>query len=113
MAFTVTLKMTEKGIAQLTLAGELDGSVAGEFKDKVQEAADLQAKRLVLIMNDLEFMSSAGLRVLVFAKQKMGAAVDIYMVGVKDEVREPIKMTGLDRSVIMLDAYDADEIEGI
>lgn len=113
MAFTVTLEMTKQGIAQLTLAGELDGSVAGEFKDKVQEAADRQAKRLVLIMNDLEFMSSAGLRVLVFAKQKMGSNVDIYMVGIQDEVLEPIKMTGLDRSVIFLDVYDADEIEDI
>lgn len=113
MAFTVTLEMTEQDIAQLTLVGELDGSVAGEFKDKVQEAADQQAKRLVLIMNDLEFMSSAGLRVLVFAKQKMGSNVDIYMVGIQDDVLEPIKMTGLDRSVIFLDEYDADEIEDI
>jgi anti-anti-sigma factor len=113
MAFDVTLETTEQGIAKVILTGELDGSVAGAFKDKVQEAADAQAKRLVLIMNDLEFMSSAGLRVLVFAKQKMGTDVDIYMVGVQELVLEPIKMTGLDRSVILLDEYDADEIENI
>ena len=113
MAFDVALETTEQGIAIVTLTGELDGSVAPVFKDKVQEAADQQAKRLVLMMDGLEFMSSAGLRVLVFAKQKMGSDVDIYMVGVQEMVLEPIKMTGLDKSVILLDEYDPDEIENI
>ena len=113
MAFNATLETTDHGIAKITLTGELDGSVAEEFKAKVQEAADQQAKRLVLIMDELEFMSSAGLRVLVFAKQKMGSDVDIYMVGVQELVLEPIKMSGLDRSVILMDEYDADEIENV
>lgn len=113
MAFKADLEMTDQGIAKITLVGELDGSVASEFRDRVQEAANLGAKRLVLLMNDLSFMSSAGLRVLVFAKQKMGTGVDIYMVGVQEEVQEPITMTGLDRSVILLDEYDAAEIENI
>ena len=113
MAFNADLEMTDQGFAKITLVGELDGSVAGEFRDRVQEAADLGAKRLVLLMQNLDFMSSAGLRVLVFAKQKMGSDVDIYMVGVQEDVLEPIKMTGLDRSVILMDEYDAAEIENI
>ena len=113
MAFNADLEMTDKDIAKITLVGELDGSVAGEFRDRVQEAADQGAKRLVLLMKTLDFMSSAGLRVLVFAKQKMGSDVDIYMVGVQEDVLEPIKMTGLDRSVILMDEYDAAEIENI
>jgi anti-anti-sigma factor len=113
MAFNADLEITDQGIAKITLVGELDGSVAGQFKDRVQEATDQNAKRLVLLMKNLDFMSSAGLRVLVFAKQKMGADVDIYMVGVQEDVLEPIKMTGLDRSVILVDEYDPAEIENI
>jgi anti-anti-sigma factor len=113
MAFNASLEMTDKGIAKITLSGDLDGSVAPDFKTQIENAAAQKAKRLVLMMKDLAYMSSAGLRVLVFAKQKMGSAVDIYVVGVQEQVMEPITMTGLRHSLIILDEYDAVEIENI
>lgn len=113
MAFNVTLQMTDKGIAKVTLSGELDASVAPIFKAEVEKAATQQAKRLVLLMADLEYMASAGLRTLVFAKQKMGANVDIYVVGAQESVIETIQMTGFHHSVIILDTYNAAEIENI
>ena len=57
-------------------------------------------------MGDLSYMASAGLRSLVFAKQKMGAGVDIFMVAVQESVAETIAMTGFDNSVIMVPSYD-------
>jgi anti-anti-sigma factor len=107
MAFNVTYKMLKDGTAELSLFGELDASVANEFKTAVEKAAADKTKKLVLIMKDLEFMSSAGLRVLVFAKQKMGTGVDIYVVGAQDAVRDTIEMTGFHHSVIMQDEYSA------
>ena len=107
MAFSVTSKILEDGTAELSLFGELDASVANEFKSAVEKAAADKAKRLVLNMKDLEFMSSAGLRVLVFAKQKMGTNVDIYVIGAQDAVRDTIEMTGFHHSVIMQDEYNA------
>ena len=105
MAFSVTTNILTDGTAELTLAGELDASVANEFKLAVEKAAAEKAKKLVLIMKDLEFMSSAGLRVLVFAKQKMGTNVDIYVIAAQDAVRDTIEMTGFHHSVIMQDEY--------
>jgi anti-anti-sigma factor len=113
MAFNVSLEMTDKGIAKITLSGDLDGSVAPEFKTEIENAVAQNAKRLVLLMQDLAYMSSAGLRVLVFAKQKMGSEVDIYVVGAQEQVMEPITMTGLRHSLVILDEYDAAEIENI
>ncbi|NEN88330.1 MULTISPECIES: anti-sigma factor antagonist [unclassified Okeania] len=112
MAFTANLETTN-GIAKITLSGELDGSTAPAFKEKVEEAAAENPKRLVLMMNDLEYMASAGLRVLIFSKQKMGTGVDIYMVGVQEMVLDTIKKTGFDQSIYLLDEYDAAKIENI
>jgi anti-anti-sigma factor len=113
MAFNTSSEMTDSGIAKLTLVGELDAGAAPTFRAEIEKAAAQNAKRLVLLMKDLEYMSSAGLRVLVFAKQKMGTEVDIYVVGARELVMETIRMTGLHHSVIALDEYDATQIEAI
>jgi anti-anti-sigma factor len=111
MAFDATLEIVN-GIAKITLTGELDASVAPLFRDKIESAAAQSVAKLVLMVEALEYMSSAGLRTLVFAKQKMGQKVDIFVVGAQPQVVDPIQQTGFHHSVIMLDAYDASRIEG-
>jgi anti-anti-sigma factor len=105
MAFNSDLNVEGQAVV-ITLAGELDASAAPEFRDRVEEAAKHSPQRLVLKMEDLSYMASAGLRTLVFAKQKMGPDVDIYVVGVQEPVRETIELTGFHHSVIMVESYD-------
>lgn len=105
MALDINLVM-EGDVAKITLVGELDGSNAGDFKVKIEEAAAAEAKKLVLFMNDLEFMASAGLRVLVFSKQKMGAGVDVYVIGADEMILDTIKKTGLNHSLIIQETYE-------
>ncbi|MFQ5794625.1 MAG: STAS domain-containing protein [Candidatus Bipolaricaulia bacterium] len=112
MAFDAALEMAH-GIAKITLSGELDANGAPTFKSEVEKAAAEQPKRLVLLMQDLEYMASAGLRILIFAKQKMGTDVDIYVVGAQEPVMETLQLSGFHQSVIALDTYDAAEIENI
>jgi anti-sigma B factor antagonist len=111
MAFDASLEMTGAGIAKITLAGELDAAAAPRFKEAVERAAEQHAKRLVLLMGDLEFVASAGLRVLIFAKQKMGSDVDVFIVSARDPIVETIRMTGFHHSVVLLDEYDTTTIE--
>ena len=94
------------GIATITVKGELDGSSAPAFQAKVAEAAAQHAKTLVLVMKDLEYMASAGIRVLVFAMQKMGSDVRIYVIAPQEQVVDTIKMTGLHHSVTIQDSLD-------
>jgi anti-anti-sigma factor len=112
MAFNATLRI-DSGIAKINMAGELDASMAPIFQREVEQAATQKAKRLVLLMADLDYIASAGLRALVFAKQKMGSGVDIYVVGAQSQVMDTLQMTGFDRSIIALDTYDAGIIENI
>lgn len=112
MAFSADLE-TKGAVAIVKLKGELDASTAPTFKEAVEKASAASAKRLVLDMKGLEYMASAGLRVLIFAKQKMGVDADIYMIGTQEMVKETIEKTGFDQSVIMLDEYDAAQIETV
>jgi anti-anti-sigma factor len=106
MAFDAQLDVAD-GVGRIVLRGELDAAVAPIFKAAIDEAARRGVKRLVLLAEALAFMASAGLRVLVFAKQKMGSAVTIVIVGAQPHVAETIRQTGFHRSVIMLAAEDA------
>lgn len=105
MAFKLSSEF-DNGVGKIILEGELDGLVAESFRDEVSKLAAQKLRHLVLDMKALDYMSSAGLRVLVFARQKMSGEVDIYLVGAAESVRETIEMTGFHYSVIMLDEYD-------
>lgn len=112
MAFDAFLE-TNNNVAKITMQGELDASTAPQLKEKLEEAAAQEPKRLVLMMEGLEYMASAGLRMLIFAKQKMGTGVDIYMVGTQEMVLDTIKKTGFDKSVFLLDRYDEEQLEAV
>lgn len=93
------------GVAKIVLEGELDASVSGKFKEAVEQAAQNRPRRLVIFMEKLTFMASAGLRILIFAKQKMGADVSIYVIGAGGPVLNTLKMSGFDRAVYVQASY--------
>jgi len=110
MAFTCSL-LVEDRIAKITLTGELDAASAGGFRDRIAEAASQNPRALVLMMEGLEYMASAGLRTLIFAKQKMGTGVDIYVIGAQESITETLEQTGFQNSVISLATYETATIE--
>jgi anti-anti-sigma factor len=105
MTFSATLENRDNN-AFIILSGELDASTAAEFKAQVEAAADTQPQDLILDMSALDYMASAGLRVLIFAKQKMGQSVNIYVVAPQELVRGTIEKTGFHHSVHIVDRYE-------
>jgi anti-anti-sigma factor len=102
MSFTVTLSV-EHRTARLALTGELDAATAPAFYDRIGEAADTDPRRLVVDLRQLTYLSSAGLRCLVFARQKLGDEVEMVLEGPRQAVAETIRLTGFDRSVALVD----------
>ena len=85
----------ERNNDTLTLAieGRLDTVTAPELEKVVnEETADI--KELVLDMNALEYISSAGLRVLLAAQKKMNKQGSMKLKDVCDAVMEVFEMTG-------------------
>jgi anti-anti-sigma factor len=105
MSFTVTSQY-DNGVATLTLVGRLDANTAPQFKAEIEKVAAQKPHTLALQVAKLEYMASAGIRMLVFTKQKMGAATDIYMVGAVAQIVHTLEMTGVDKSVIFVDAFE-------
>lgn len=104
MAFSATA-LIEQTTAVITLTGELDAAAAPAFREHIEAAAAAGVTRLVLMMNNLEYMASAGLRVLIFAKQKMGLGVEIVLVGLQPMVYDTLEKTGFHHSVTIADAF--------
>jgi anti-anti-sigma factor len=104
MALSVVLA-AKVDFVEITLAGELDAASAPLFQAELEKAAALQAKRLVLLVKDLEFMASAGVRMLIFAKQKMGPKVDVYVIAPQEPIMETLRRTGLLHSLIVQKEY--------
>ena len=108
MAFALN-SHTEQGTAIVELIGELDAAAAPALRQRIESlAADSGIDRLVLMLQDLTYIASAGLRTLVFAKQKLDHRVDLYLVGAQAPVVETIELTGFHHSVVMLETMDLD-----
>lgn len=84
-------KNTENTI--IKLAGRLDTTTAPALDKTINEdIAD--TKHLVLDVKELEYISSAGLRVLLSAQKKMQKLGSMKVTHVREEVMEVFEMTG-------------------
>ena len=77
----------------LTLAGRLDTTTAPQLEAAVKEALE-SADKLVLDFNDLEYISSAGLRVLLAAHKGMSQKDGLVVRNVCDDIKEVFDITG-------------------
>jgi anti-anti-sigma factor len=94
--------------ARITLAGELDGNSAPAVRQTVDDVLKGAPSRLVLSVADLTFMASAGLRILIFAKQKQ-PNLKIYIVKPQEPIVDTLKKTGFYQSVYITESEVVDE----
>ena len=85
----------EKNNNQVTLKieGRLDTTTAPSL-EKVINELPANVTELKLDMNQLAYVSSAGLRVLLSAQKKMNKIGSMKLTGVCEEVMEVFEMTG-------------------
>ena len=79
--------------AIIELAGRLDTTTAPALDKTINE--DIEGvKNLILDLNGLEYISSAGLRVLLSAQKKMQKIGSMKVKNVCEEVMDVFEMTG-------------------
>jgi anti-anti-sigma factor len=92
--------------ARITIKGKLDTTSAPGLSEELKKLQGQEIDRVVFFVNELEYISSAGLRVIIFAKQKVGVKADIYFIGAQQAVLDILKMTGLTNFLICQDSYE-------
>ena len=109
MSFSINSHVSEVAgtgkVATIELTGELDSLSARLFQKEIEKVALESPKDLVLDMEKLSFMASAGLRVLIFSKQKIGPSLNIYIVKPQEPIVDTLDKTGLLHSVTIVDKY--------
>ena len=86
-------KMTNGTELTVTLTGRLDTVTAPKLEAELKEST-AGVESLVLDFAGLEYLSSAGLRVLLAAQKKMQKAGSMKVIHVCEAVMEVFEMTG-------------------
>ena len=79
----------------MQLSGRLDTDTAPQLDDEIAGLSDMITD-IVMDMDDLEYVASSGLRVLLMATKTMRSrGGDCTLVNVPDLITEVFEMTGL------------------
>ena len=89
---TITKNMNGTTL-EIALEGRLDTMTAPELEAALNESLN-GAESLVLDFSKLEYISSAGLRVLLSAHKAMSGKGDMKVTNVNEIVREVFEVTG-------------------
>ena len=90
----------------LVLSGDVYTKTAPDLLSQLT-ALELHAlEQLRLNLAEVEFVSSAGLRAIVFAKQKMPHSSRLFLVSASPQIVDTITKTGLAQAVVIVDSED-------
>lgn len=89
---TVTKTLEEK-VLNVKVEGRLDTATAPALEEELAEVMD-EAEELVFDLEGLEYMSSAGLRILLATQKKMAQRGGMKVVNVNDVIKEIFDITG-------------------
>ena len=81
------------GATVLKLEGRLDTTTAPELEKTINDEGET-LKSLVIDFKAVNYISSAGLRVLLSAQKKMNVQGSMELVNVSEDVMDILEMTG-------------------
>ena len=100
----------EKDILYIAVEGRVDASNAAEAEQKIFEIKNANAnKHVVIDAEDLEYVSSAGLRVILKLRKEVPK---LAIINVSAEVYEIFDMTGFTEMVTIEKAFPRMSVEG-
>ena len=92
----------------VSVRGRLDAVTAPELEKTISKYADSDKSKIILDFNELEYISSAGLRVvLVTAKMMKTKQGELLLSGLKDTVKDVFELSGFYSIIKVFDTAEA------
>lgn len=89
MSFSVDIKGDSREIIPLLLAGSLDSDTAPQLQATINDAIYPETQALIIDMKHLEFISSAGLRIIFKTRKLMdGSGGKLVLINPQPQVRK-------------------------
>lgn len=96
----------QDNIAIITISGSVDSKTAGGLQEKIMGKV-AETNNAMLDLTNVEFVSSAGLRVLLMVyRQIKSKSGKVILVGVSEEIRDVMSMTGFINFFEIADTID-------
>lgn len=99
----------EKSISHIILDGRIDSTNASLAEKQIFEGINAGAEKIIIDAENLEFISSAGLRVILKLRK---AYKDIEIVGVSPDVYDVFEMTGFTEMINVQKGYRKLSVDG-
>lgn len=89
-------------VLDVELKGRLDATYAPQLMDEMNQFGGSAVTKIVYHVAELEYIASAGLRVIIFSKQKIGQNAEVVLEKPCETVISVIDMTGLTNFVTVV-----------
>lgn len=86
-------KIRDNDKLTIAIAGEIEAGNSDELEQSVLDSLD-GVNELILDLKDVEYIASAGLRVILQAKKAMGKGKVFKIVNAQEDVMEIFEMVG-------------------
>jgi anti-anti-sigma factor len=104
---------TQKDVTIVALTGNLDSNTAPQAQQAIDAILTGGAKKMVVDFSKLDYISSAGLRVLLGAAKKLSAAGGgLHLFGLNDTVREVFEISGF-ATILGVFGSEAEAVRGL
>ena len=98
----------ENGIVSISIEGRLDADSSPEAEKVVKEALEGQTTRVLFNLSALEYLSSAGLRVLLSAAKEMRRRDGkIVLCSLNEFVKEIFEVSGFQSLIPITDSVES------
>ena len=89
------IKKMKDDVICLELSGRLDTNTSKDLEKVISELNTDEKNKLLLDFTNIEYISSSGLRVILFtAKKTKSESRNLVLFGMKDKIKEIFDMTG-------------------